>query len=109
MRKGGFVKMKHHTNKKKRLLWIVTGIVLIYCAILLAAHHIDRGLSPDNDSSGYGDLTERFSAKYSINYKGKVYEYREKQLVNILLLQKRHAVFRRKIWKPGGLRDAALY
>lgn len=77
MRKGGFVKMKHHTNKKKRLLWIVTGIVLIYCAILLAAHHIDRGLSPDNDSSGYGDLTERFSAKYSINYKGKVYEYRE--------------------------------
>lgn len=61
--------MKHHTNKKKRLLWIVTGIVLIYCAILLAAHHIDRGLSPDNDSSGYGDLTERFSAKYSINYK----------------------------------------
>ena len=58
--------MKHHTNKKKRLLWIVTGIVLIYCAILLAAHHIDRGLSPDNDSSGYGDLTERFSAKYSI-------------------------------------------
>ena len=78
--------MKHHTNKKKRLLWIVTGIVLIYCAILLAAHHIDRGLSPDNDSSGYGDLTERFSAKYSINYKGKVYEYREKQLVNILLL-----------------------
>lgn len=86
MRKGGFVKMKHHTNKKKRLLWIVTGIVLIYCAILLAAHHIDRGLSPDNDSSGYGDLTERFSAKYSINYKGKVYEYREKQLVNILLL-----------------------
>ena len=52
--------MKHHTNKKKRLLWIVTGIVLIYCAILLAAHYIDRGLSPDNDSSGYGDLTERF-------------------------------------------------
>ena len=78
--------MKHHTNKKKRLLQIVACIVSLYCAILLATHYIDRSLSAGNDGERYGDLTGRFSAKYSIKYEGNVYEYREKQLVNILLL-----------------------
>lgn len=78
--------MKHHTNKKKRLLWIAAGIVLLYCVILLATHYIDQSLSTSTDSNSYGDLSERFSSGYSINYNGRVYEYREKQLVNILLL-----------------------
>ena len=78
--------MKHHTNKKKRLIQIVACIVSLYCAILLVTHYIDRSLSAGNDGERYGDLTGRFSAKYSIKYEGNVYEYREKQLVNILLL-----------------------
>ena len=78
--------MKHHIHKKKRLLLIAAGIGLLYCAILLATHYIDQVFSTGDDSKSYGDLTGRFSAKYSVEYKGRVYEYRDKQLVNILLL-----------------------
>lgn len=78
--------MKRHSQDKKQLLWIVAGIVLLYCAILFATRFIDRGFSANSNGESYGDLTGRFSEKYSVEYEGKVYQYREKQLVNILLL-----------------------
>lgn len=85
-KKGWFAKMKHRTHGKKRLLWILAGIVLIYCAILLISYSIDQSLVGNDDNESYGDLTGRFSAKYSVEYNGRIYEYRDKQLVNILLL-----------------------
>lgn len=78
--------MKHRTHGKKRLFWIMAGIVLIYCAILLVFHSIDQRFAGNDDNENYGDLTGRFPAKYSVEYNGRIYEYRDKQLVNILLL-----------------------
>lgn len=85
-RKGWFVKMEHHTHEKKRLPWILAGFALLCCVILLFTYFADQHLVANDSGESYGDLTDRFSAKYSVEYNGRIYEYREKQLVNILLL-----------------------
>lgn len=70
----------------KRLIWMLIAIVAVYAVILAGIRLVDNMLDHNAENNTFGDLTNRFGTKLSLTYNGQTYRYREKQLVNILLI-----------------------
>lgn len=75
------------TERKKKNLWLLLAFGLLFYAVLIwSINEIGQRIDPPPESQNYGDLSERFPPKHAVEYNGQIYEYREHELVNILLL-----------------------
>ena len=78
--------MRKKERKKKNVLLLLAFGLLFYAALIWSINEIGRKLDPPVEGQNYGDLSERFPLKHAVEYNDQIYEYREHELVNILLL-----------------------
>lgn len=78
--------MNHRKLSWKKALRLLMMAVLVYAVILIGLRIAGDKLDGKSSAPVYGDISGRFLSKITKNYNGKDYHYREKQLVNILLI-----------------------
>lgn len=78
--------MNHRKLPRKKMLWLLIMAVLVYAVILIGLRIAEEKLDGESSSPVYGDISGRFLSKITKSYNGKDYHYRERQIVNILLI-----------------------
>lgn len=78
--------MNHKKLSWKKALWLLVMIIFVYTVIVIGIRIAGKKLDSSSAVPIYGDVSERFLSKMTQNYKGQTYHYREKQLLNILLI-----------------------
>lgn len=78
--------MNHRKLSWKKALRLLIMAVLVYAVILIGLRIAGDKLDGRTSAPVYGDISGRFLSKITKTYNGKDYHYREKQLVNILLI-----------------------